>query len=92
MDSANQVVPFHKTIRHQCATMRATPIHNGYFIVEANNDKIDICDERMSRCAILEIIPIAYRYFLHSYLNLLIASAVTSNEPTSKPNTLLCLR
>lgn len=63
-------------------TIAQTPITQGY-ARSRENDEIDISNECVYQLPVLNLIQLCNSDSIHSYLNLLIASAPTASDATS---------
>jgi hypothetical protein len=46
--------------------VRAAPVHDGYVIVESNDDEIHVADKRVRRLSIFDLIKSGNSNFIHS--------------------------
>ena len=56
MNAANKIVAFDKAIGHERAAMETATVKHRNLVIETNNDKIDLADERIFRAPIFQLI------------------------------------
>jgi hypothetical protein len=65
VQAADQVFSAYRTVGHQSATVRTTPVQNAYSVIESDDNKINVGNECIRRLAILQFVPVTDCNFVH---------------------------
>ena len=66
VDTADEIVAIHMPVGHQRTTMSAASVQHADGIVIADNDQVNVRNQRRCRCSILKFVPICNANFFHS--------------------------